>query len=228
MSGASKGGLGLPGRHCLNLHISVDQQFMGEVPGGYRVDLHFSGEPSHNERGTNTPLATIKPSPFPAPLQDAIDKGRILSGTDWATINSRAVIELDSRITIALRVSDELECPMAGRLRGRARLHDVKRSDGTAYFTDFDPARVFSVWEGGFEEDSWLPLVLSASFEVPTFGFGPAQTRMYESARELGDSLFIGTGKAIFRKAPYGAVKTIDLELYRPGAQPGQAAGAAA
>jgi len=224
--------------HCLTLQVGVTQHFIGQVPGGYRVDFYYSGELEGLQEPADTALAAARkypaldsPSgPFSSGLRDAINAGTILSGADWVTINSRAVLDFDSRITIALKTPKKgLLCPVAGRLRGRVQLVDAMKAEGGRYFRNRSEEEVLAVWKAGFDEDSWLPLVLSASFEVPILGFSEEQTELYKEARRLGDSLFIGLGRATFRKASYGAVKSIKLELHKLSGEPATspAAGAA-
>jgi len=202
--------------HCLTLTVTVTQQFVGQVPGGYRTDLFYSGERDEHAIGQTPPLACASPSGFPAELERAINAGRILSGNDWATVSSRSVLDFDSRISIALRPSETVECPVAGRLRGRAQLGDTLRPDGSRYFdVGTSPERILAVWQQGFEENSLLPLVLSAAFDVPIQGFNRDQTRAYQQARVLGESLFLGLGKAVFRKAAHGEIKAIALDLHK-------------
>jgi hypothetical protein len=201
--------------HCLTLTVTVTQQFVGQVPGGYRTDLFYSGEREEHGRG-QAPIACVSPGAFPAELRSALDAGRILSGNDWATISTRGVLDIESRLTLALRPSEELECPVAGRLRGRAQLGDTLRADGSRLFdVGTSPEKVLAVWQQGFEESSLLPLVLSASFDVPIQGYSREQTRIYQQARALGDSLFLALGKAVFRKAPHGEIKSISLDLHK-------------
>ena len=207
-------------QHCLDLNITVTQQFMGPVPGGYRIDLYYSGERANTgagqaASGVHGPVRS-KPGVFSQALEAALDNGQIQSGSDWAAVTSRGVLELDGTVTLGLCASTKVEGPVVGRLRGRAPLREVRRADGRPRFNAEDGLQaVFAVWREGFDEDAWLPLVLSVSFEVPIFGFSDEQTEMYERARELGGSLFIGLGKAVFSRARYGTIKTIALELHR-------------
>lgn len=198
---------GLPAALCLSLTVEVTQQFVGQVPGGFRIDLYYSGEKS--------PVVVPAESGLGQPLQRRLRHARILSGNDWATINSETVLDFDGRITLALTPDEKLRSPVAGRLRGRANLRDCLKSNGERlFYPDATPAQIFALWQLGFEEESYLPLVLAASFDVPTLGLDDEQTRVYAESHELAKSLFIGRGKAIFRKAPYGAVKTIELGLF--------------
>jgi len=213
-------------QHCLDLNITVTQQFMGHVPGGYRIDLYYSG--GRAAGGGAGPIRT-QPGVFSPQLASALDSGHIQSGGDWASVTSRGVLELDGNVTLSLRASEKLECPMAGRLRGRAQLRDVRKPDGRPRFNPGeDVEAIFAVWRQGFEEGAWLPLVLSVSFEVPIFGFGDEQTQTYEHARELGSSLFLGLGKATFSSARHGTIKTIALELHKLSHPSLHAAGGAA
>ena len=219
----------LSAQHCVDLNITVTQQFMGPAPGGYRIDLYYSGERASSGTGQAGAHAPIRSQPgvFSRPLQNALDSGHIESGSDWAAVTSRGILELDGTVTLALCASSKVEGPVVGRLRGKASLHDVRRADGRPRFSPGEGLQaVFAVWREGFDDDAWLPLVLTASFEVPIFGFSEEQTEMYEQARELGGSLFIGLGKAIFSKARYGTIKTIALELHRLQPSSSHAAGA--
>lgn len=202
--------------HCLTLTVTVTQQFVGQVPGGYRTDLYYSGERDDLANSHTPPLACASPGPFPLELERAINAGRILSGNDWATISTRSVLDFESRITIALCASDTVECPVAGHLRGRAQLGDTLRADGSRLFeAGTSPEKILAVWQQGFEENALLPLALSASFDVPLQGFNRDQTRIYQQARVLGDSLFLALGRALFGKAPHGEIKSITLDLHK-------------
>lgn len=216
--------------HCLTLRITVTQQFVGEVPGGYRFDLYYSGKSDNRDGADDAPLACPATSPFPAELKDAINGGTILSGNDWVTVNSRGIVDFDSHVTLALRTPrKDVICPVAGRLRGRARLADATRPDGTRLF----PAQpkieeVFSTWEDGFEEGSKLPLVLAAAFDVPNVGFADEQTALYAKSLDLASDPFTVVGHAMFRKASYGAIKSLTLELHKLRPAPRQASAEAA
>jgi hypothetical protein len=209
-------------QHFLDLRLAVTQPFVEEIAGGgYRIDFQYSGEPPRNGDGSGpsaggrSPFKGDRASGLSPRLLDAIDNGRVSSGTDWATINACNVIDFDSRVTIALRVNEKVEGPIVGRLRGRARLSDVRRKDNTPYFQDKSDAKVAAQWKEGLDTGAWLPLTMSAAFEVPIFGFHDEQTELYQQAQELSRTLFIGQGKAIFSKAAFGAVDTLELSLHR-------------
>ena len=203
---------------CLTLRITVTQQFVGEVPGGSRLDFYYSGTAEgHGGVKGGSPLECAQPCPFPPELQAAINGGNVLSGNDWVIINSRGVLDIDSHLTLALSIPDNKRfCPVAGRLRGRAQLGNVLRPDGTRYFPPQPKLEeVFSTWEDGFEEDSRLPLAVSAIFDVPSVGYGDEQTELYAKSLDLASDLFTGVGHASFRKASHGAVKSLTLELHK-------------
>ena len=208
-------------QHFLDLRLAVTQPFVEEIAGGgYRIDFHYSGDPPKNggsgkSGGGRSPFKGNRDSGLSARLLDAIDNGRVSSGTDWATINACNVIDFDSRVTMALRLSENVEGPIVGRRRGRARLTEVRRHDNTPYFEDKSDTKVAAQWKEGLDTGAWLPLTVSAWFEVPIFGFLDEQTELYEQARELSNTLFIGRGKAIFSKAAFGAVDSIELGLHR-------------
>jgi hypothetical protein len=202
----------LPATYCLSFEANVAQTFVGETPGGFRVDFYYSGKPP-----ITVPLGGL----LSDELRERLTKSYIKSGSDWATISSQGIIDFDSRITVALG-DDQLL--IAGRLRGRAQLRDTMKPaplggpggvpDKCAFLPDDKAEDVLARWRSGFEDGSYLPLVLSASFDVPSEGYEKADDEVYDEARALANSLFIGTGRAIFRKAPYGSVQSIKLDLY--------------
>jgi hypothetical protein len=202
----------LPATHTVTLEVDVTQQFVGAVPGGYRIDLYYSGE---RAAGKN-PIVVPGDSQLHPPLKQYLDSASVLSGNDWVTLTAEAVFDFDSRVTIALAHPElKVSCPVACRLRGRAHLRELRNSDGIRRFgTNETAAEILAVWVTGFEEDAYLPLILSASFEMPQRGFDEEQTKVYRDSRELSTKLFLGLGSAVYRKAPHGAVKRIRLELY--------------
>jgi hypothetical protein len=206
--------LSLPALHVLTLRAGVTQQFVGRAPGGYRTDLYYSGEPSSDPK--KAPLFVPPDSKLDAALQNDLKHGFILSGNDWVTINPETVFDFDSRITIALSPDGNLVCPVAGRLRGRAQLWDALNADHTPYFEERHTKEdVFATWQAGFDEGAYLPLVLSASFDVPLRALDEEQKKVYERAQALARTVFIGRGSATFRDAPYGSLKTILLDLFK-------------
>jgi hypothetical protein len=202
----------IPANHRLTLSVNVTQQFVGAVPGGHRIDLYYSG----TRTDTWNPIVVPDGSEFQETVKEYLAAASILSGNDWVTFTSEAVLDFDSRVTIALvEPYSGVSCPVAGRLRGRAHLRDLRKRAGARYFGRNAPAaEIFAAWATGFDEGSYLPLVLSASFDVPQRGFDEQQTKVYQKSRELSNGLFIGLGSAVYRRAPYGAVKHISLDLY--------------
>jgi hypothetical protein len=202
--------------HLLSFKVDVVQQFVGEAQTGYRIDLYYSGESS--------PLVFPNESEFPE-LRRLLKNARILSGNDWVTINSDAVIDFDSRITVAITPGEKFQCPIAVRLRGRASLRDILNEDGSSPFeSDQTPSHVLDRWRLGFDNGSDLPLLLSASFDVPQRGFDARQDETYNELRGLASSLFIGSGQGTFQQAPHGSVRTIKLDLYKVKPVPSQSA----
>jgi hypothetical protein len=198
----------------LTLRVSVEQQFVGRVPGGYRIDLSYSGARPQDPSAKGPLLAVLGPK-VDATLKGYLDHGCILSGNDWVTINSETAFDFDSRITLALSPGGTADCPVAGRLRGRAQIRDRRNKNGGRYYAKDEAAsRVFADWRAGFEEGDYLPLVLSASFDVPVTGLDDMQTKVYNKARALANSLFIGQGRAIYGRGSYGSVEEIQLNLY--------------
>jgi hypothetical protein len=207
----------LPATHCLTFEANVAQTFVGETPGGFRVDFYYSKK---------SPITVPQGATLTQALRARLTNSYIKSGSDWATISSQGVIDFDSRITVALG-DDQLL--IAGKLRGRAQLRDTMKStqpsgsggghDKCIFLPDAKEADVLARWRSGFGEGTYLPLVLSASFDVPVEGYKEEHKEAYEEARPLANSLFIGTGRAFFGEGQYGNVQSIKLDLYlvKPG-----------
>lgn len=199
--------------YYFSLFATIDQQLVGQIPGGYRVDLSYSAP---------NPSVSVRPeSGLAAAIQAYLQKkALLLSGTDWLLVSEDAIVDFDSRITLKLDTSGEAppprgDCVIGGRLRGRANLHDCRTIDGVALFKAEDSQNtVLESWKTGFDDNSYLPLVLAVSFDVPIEGFDPIETKVYETCRPLGRSLMLGVGKAIFKKQSNGAVSRIELDLY--------------
>lgn len=199
----------LPATHCLTVNVKVAQTFVGEAPGGFRVDFYYSGEP---------PIVAAPGAPFTDSLKELLDVSYVKSGSDWVTIGTQGVIDFDSRVTLALGGEELL---VTGKLRGRANLRDVMSKYHKLVSDPSDSHdTILARWRSGFADDSYLPVVLAASFDVPLKGYDAKQTSIYKQVRALADSLFIGAGKAFFKKAPYGEVQRLQLNLYviEPGA----------
>jgi len=211
-----------PAKHCFKLSAQIQQQFVGEIPGGYRIDLYYSESDAINVDVSSGLTDDVKKH-----LQGAV----VQSGNDWVSVNDEGVVDFDSRITLKLGPGpkDDIKAPpsrvasqddpeasrlIAGRIRGRATLRQCRDENGNRLFEKKAPTDVFRAWVGGLENGSYLPLVLAVTFDVPRWGFDEEQTEVYRQCRDLGASLFLATGKARFRQAPYGAVDSIDLDLF--------------
>lgn len=197
--------------HVATITATVDQRFVGEVPGGYRVDLKYLS--------TEAPIAVT--ASVPEPLRTLLNGGKLLSGNDWVTVSDTGVIDFDSRITIALSKAVQpdrvVTVPVSARLRGRASLRNATRQDGDPIFKDNLPSEeILARWQRGFEEKDYLPLMLAVGFEIPRKGFSAEETQIYDELRfgGLGETLLVGSGRAVFNGSQYGGISKLELDLF--------------
>jgi hypothetical protein len=187
-------------------HVAVSQTFVGEVTGGYRIDLHFEDGAAEGKPSGNWSI--------PA---------KLLSGNDWVAVTSEGVMDFDSRFTIEFSEQREDDAerpparvPVGARLRGRASVRDTRRNDDEPVFPERDSINsVMNAWQRGIDDDAYLPLRLTVTLDIPREGFSQAETALYDQLRPLGQFLFIGCGRAFFDGSPYGSVDRIELGVYR-------------
>jgi hypothetical protein len=191
----------LEAHEAFEFNVAVSQKFVGEVPGGFRIDLSYD------------------------PITDNPDLRlpKILSGNDWVSVSDEGLIDFDSRITIEFAKpiakggeNVVVRVPVSARLRGRVSARDTKKRDGTLWFAENASASVVkSGWVQGFK-DAYLPLTLTVLFDIPRQGFSPEETSLYDELRAsvLGRGLFLGQGKAEFDGQPYGSARAIYLRLF--------------
>src|SRR6185503_18997985 len=84
----------LPGAYCFSLKIDVKQQLVGQVMGGYRIDLEYvGGNGSVNFGRGNSALSA-----------QALERLRVapmvLSGNDWIFLSKGGQVDFDSRVTL--------------------------------------------------------------------------------------------------------------------------------
>jgi hypothetical protein len=202
-------------KYCFTLQAIIDQQFVGETPGGFRIDLAYSAA---------DPSVEIEDSVLTPPLLDFIEGATLLSGTDWVSVSRAGIVDFDSRVTLSLDTSGlgkedrpEEPCLISAKLRGRGDLRYAQDSGGNPVFGPHDDSnKVISVWRNGFPTGSFLHVTLGITVDVPIEGFDQKQTAVFEECRRLGSSLLLGRAKVTFNKAAFGAVNGIELDVYGP------------
>jgi len=186
---------------ALSFEASVSQTFVGDVTGGYRIDLHFE-DGARDVDNVGGPWST-----------------RLLSGNDWVAVTSEGVMDFDTRFTIEFNEKREgksgVHVPISARLRGRASIRDARRKDHSRFFREGESdSTVIHAWRGGIH-DAYLPLRLTVTFDVPREGFTLEETELYRVLQSFGRYLYIGCGKAYFDGNPYGSVDRIVLGVYQ-------------
>jgi hypothetical protein len=208
------------GEYGLSMKAQITQQFVGEIQGGYRVDLTYTGpDGSVNfAKGTSGLSA--------ATLRRLSVQPALTSGNDWVLLSKAGQVDFDSRITLSFGDGSAANprCLFGGRIRGRTNLRETQTPDGPLFDTQTPDASILAKWQGGLPAGSWMPLVLAVTFDIPLDGFEPAQKASYDDCRELGRSLFVALGRATFGFGPNSPVDLIELDLVR--VQTRQAAGA--
>jgi hypothetical protein len=208
-----------PWAYCFSLSIKVQQQLVGQVLGGYRIDLEYPGGEGSVTFGTygNSALARSTSARLSV-------KPKILSGNDWIFMSKGGQVDFDSRVT--LQFGDGFDaltplCPLEARIRGRTNLRACQ-SKGTYFFggdarkaAETPDVTVSTRWQQGLGEDCSIPLLMAVSFDVPIAGLEDGQTEAYNDCRELERSLFFATGRALLGKGPQSPVQELTLDLYR-------------
>jgi hypothetical protein len=158
-----------------DLDARVTETSVVDFEGGYRVDFDYQPSSVQTNAG-------------------ALD---LVSGSDRVFLSADGYVEFDSRITLSLQKN----CYLGGRFLGRADLRDCRRADGSPRF---DPKSsgdaVVSGWKEGLGKDSYLPLLMAVTFDVPTQAIDPSYDGVYDKWRKLGIGrrLLIGTGRIRF------------------------------
>jgi hypothetical protein len=200
--------------YCFTLKAFIDQTVVGEIHGGYRVDLAYSPQTQ------SVVIKTASTYPLAQPLLAA--QAAITSGNDWAFVSSDAIVDFDSRIT--LRLDPEGKVLIGGRLRGRADLRKVLPSSALSLPSGATPkqeaAAAVQAWKNGLPAGSHLPLVLAVSFDVPVVALDPSLQAQYDAFRDLSHEMFVGIGKDCFTGARPGAQRDqrpIEIDLFKVG-----------
>jgi hypothetical protein len=207
--GASKGAAdgGDIGGYCFTLSATITQTFIGEIPGGFRVDLQYDPAKALRFDG---------PSSLSTAERKVLKGAELLTGTDWVTVSSDGIATFNTRVTLQVGpvAADETDdrCVLSLNIRGRADLGDLRRLDGTPLLggarTDIIPA-----WLKGFEAKSFVPVAFSATFEIPTEGDTPAQDKIYGACRSLEQRLFLAVGRANYLSGPNSPLDSIRLDF---------------
>jgi hypothetical protein len=215
----------LPFEKYFTLSASVQQRPVGEIEGGYRVDFDY-GNPTGTSAITgisSTPVLTKRL--LPATADDkAVGRGtagedlanaQIKSGGDWVFVSDEGFVDFDTKITVELR-NVRTSCLLGLRFVGRADLRDSRRKDNSAIFTGDEGAdQVIARWKG-FDEGTYIPLVLGVTIDVPVSGTNDQQTKIYEEVRVVGHSLLLGIGKIVFGKDNKVVNVTLDVGKATP------------
>jgi len=197
--------------HYFTLAAGVSQRTVGEIEGGFRVDFDY-GNPADAAAAitavSNTAVLTKRLAPVdavsvaiprPSAGQNLVN-AQIASGSDWVFVSNDGFVDLDSNITIALK-DLPTQCLLGIQLAGRADLRDSRQENGDPVFRgDETSQQVIGRWRQGFGENSYIPLVLSVTIDVPVSGTNAAQTKIYQECAVLGRSLLLGIGRATLNK----------------------------
>lgn len=209
---APSGGLagGIEG-YCFTLGGAITQTFIGEIPGGFRFDLQY---------GPDEPLSFDFPSAL-SPEERVIEGAELLTGTDWVSVSATGIVTFDTRVTLQVRhyggdEQDDERCLISLNLNGRVDLADTRKDSGQLLFSGKNRAEIISAWQKGFEAKSYLPLALSAVFDVPVQGDTKKQGAIYKQCRALESQLFIAYGRATYLAAPNSPLDVIRLDFVRP------------
>lgn len=205
----------------MSVQVSVKRMFriwtkvesipLGEVPGGFRIDVrcgHFANEVS------SLPEA-VQREDWPDGGWRGLD-GELVSGNDWVTIQTTAVMRLNGRLTI--RAKDE---PKARQ--GLAPYLIDMLYTGAIDLTGGEPERVeesYEQWRRGELPHDKLQVTLAISFEL---GLGKNQLnkerqREVDEARyaryaRLGRAQYIAVGSATLEHKPYSPIKELDVTV---------------
>jgi hypothetical protein len=199
--------------YAFTLTASVTQTFIGEIPGGFRIDLQY------------VPAGTVSfpfPSHLPTDLQQVLKPAVLLTGTDWVSVSNDGIATFDARVSLQVgppTPNPDKRCVISATIHGRADLADCRKKDNTSLFQIKAPAKtvdrydVISLWQQGFPDEAYLPLALSAVFDVPVKGNNPSQDQTYEKCRGLERAFFVAFGRATFRAGAKSPLASIRLDF---------------
>lgn len=191
------------------LQANLTQTFIGEIPGGFRVDLQY--EP----RGS----VALSFDGFLADLRDMLEPARLLSGNDWVSVSANGLASFDTRISLQVGPpSDDPDerCVIGGNICGRVDLINLRNEAGEPIFDQHErPENIIAAWQKGFADGSFLPLALSAVFDIPVKGSDRDQNRIYQRCRPLGQSTFVVFGRATYAFGQNSPLDSISLDFVR-------------
>lgn len=189
------------------LQADITQTFIGEIPGGFRVDIQYD---------PNGTLTFDQTSALSAGAQQELRRAQLLTGTDWVSISAEGIATFDTRITIQVgepKNDPDDRCVISANIRGRIDLAECLIEGGGRVFNGKNRAEIVPAWQKGFPPMSYLPLALSAVFDVPSQGDKPGQKSVYDNCRELERRQFLALGRANYLAGPNSPLDSIRLDF---------------
>jgi len=196
-------------KYCFTLHAGLTQTFIGEAPGGFRVDLQYTPK---------GPVGFDAASSLDEQVQKQLRPAVLLSGTDWISVTSNGIIAFDTRVTLSVGPPEDnpdRRCVISAQLKGRTDIQSIRQADGTPLFGAMSGEQLIQAWQAGFKEGSVLPLALSVVFDVPIRGMKLGQDEIYDNCRPLERGLFVGLGGATFHPGVNSPLDSIRLDIFR-------------
>jgi hypothetical protein len=210
---------------------------VGEVPGGFRVDLRYVSagsavwtDPEAYDRdwaGPDVSYKTVAPvrkqaqadSPLAAALSagtiqwPGID-GEVLSGTDWATVRTDGVMTFDGRVTLKTDDDFLVDAVISGV---------VDLCDPSKPRSDAESRALYTSWlNGGIAYP--VPLLLAVHFEAANnveswanVKIKRASSSFWKYAR-LVRGQFAAVGEMVLGKTTYSPLSRVSLDVYEVSA----------
>jgi len=206
---------------------------VGEVPGGFRVDLRYTAagstvwtDPEAYDREwphPEGPYKTLAPARKKAGADSALAAalstgviqwpgmdGEILSGTDWATVRTDGVITFDGRITIKTDDDFLVDAVISGVVDlcepGKPR-------------TDAESRTLYTAWlNGGIAHP--VPLSLGVHFEAANNTESWANVKIKRASSNFWKYVrlvrgeFVAVGEMTLQRTTYSPISRVSLDVY--------------
>jgi Protein of unknown function (DUF3237) len=184
------------GRRMFRIQAHVESTALGEVPGGFRIDARC-GPDLHSE-------VTSQAQGDWQGLE-----GELVSGNDWVTVYSNAVMRLHGRLTIKAKDAEPKAPPVLIDMLYTGAV-DLTGGDDTQV------KRCYEAWRRGELSRDRVPTTLAINFELGTVGNPqrPQDAVRYARYARLARAQFVAIGETELEHKPYSPIKSFDVEIF--------------
>jgi hypothetical protein len=200
----------LSSRRMFTIDAAVTARPLGEIPSGFRIDLQYNKETS---RVSSRPLEEgAWDDDWPQHTRERMWKGlngSVVSGNDWVTVYTNAVIRMNGRVTIAARTQAR-----------RPFLIDMLYSGVTDLAQGGDAKAQYERWRAGEFGGMTLSSTLAITFELAhgteSWARKEEQSPEADYARfaRLVRAQYVALGTAQLGEGPYSLINRLHLTVH--------------